>query len=421
MEFPSNPKSPMLRQRGGALSTSKIPEELCHEILLRSPVKSVLKCKSVCKSWFFMISNPSFAKFHLQRNKTSNSSNNIRLLLGTGADLHSISYDSLVSSLSSESEEIEDSAVIRMPYPFRLDISRVALFGSCDGLVFLWLLDNADCFCPPENDVGYYTGCCGCRKDFLCIWNPATREYKKIPQSPDIDLHYSICICMNGVAYDGKNDDYKLVIGICCLKTDLTGQVQIFSLRSNSWLTIHTHYLFTYSNGPECGVLVNGNLHWLAKGECGLCIVYLDNISDLPPFKEIQLPIVPKLEFITAGVLEEGCLCVLADNGDSGLARVEVWEMQVYGVRESWIKRYAIANKTITTSFTNIGSSWKIMWSFRHGKIVFLDSFRAVLYDPKHGTAMEQYLDNLADFKSEVDFIESLVSLDSGTYWGQND
>ncbi|XP_026413340.1 uncharacterized protein LOC113309135 isoform X2 [Papaver somniferum] len=201
--------------------------------------------------------------------------------------------------------------------------------------------------------------------------------------------------------------------------SELTTSLEIFSLKSNAWETILTPYWSAYGEW-KTGVLVNGNLHWLAKGECGGCIVYLDISYGMPSFKEIQLPTVQNLEFFSVGVLEEGCLCVLADNGDIGLARVEVWEMQVYGVRESWTRRYVIANHTITTSVMVEESGWRTIWSFKKGKIIFVDSQKVVLYDPKHRTAIERNLNRLAYFTSVVNHVESLVSLSSGTYVGQN-
>ncbi|XP_026415860.1 F-box protein CPR1-like [Papaver somniferum] len=375
------------------MSSNKLPEEIYHEILIRLPVKSVLKSKSVCKSWYSQISNPNFVKSHLNQTK-NNSSSNSRLLLGIGDDLHSIGYDSLVPSM-----DFEDSAV-RMRYPFKLQIQCVRLFGSCDGLVFLWLYG-----CSVYSDDG---------EDILCAWNPATREYKNIPQSPSI--HFND-ICINGLVYDGKNDDYKFVIGADGL-SELTTFVEIFSLRSNSWERILTPYWSTYGDW-KTGVLVNGDLHWLAKGECGVCIVYLDISCGMPWFKEIQLPTVPNLEFLIVGVLEEGCLCVVSDNGDSvGLGRVQVWEMKVYGVRESWTKRYVITNERITKSVMVTEPGWKIIWSFKNGKIVFMDSHKLVLYDPKHRTAVERNLDRLAYFTSEANYVESLFSLNSDTYVG---
>nr|XP_017216364.1 PREDICTED: putative F-box/kelch-repeat protein At3g17570 [Daucus carota subsp. sativus] len=42
-------------------------EDLLTEVLSRLPVKYLLRCKAVSKSWYSLISNPSFIKAHYQR------------------------------------------------------------------------------------------------------------------------------------------------------------------------------------------------------------------------------------------------------------------------------------------------------------------------------------------------------------------
>ncbi|KAI5312571.1 hypothetical protein L3X38_041744 [Prunus dulcis] len=45
--------------------THCFPREIIHEILFRLPVKSVINCTSVCKSWRSMIMNKSFIRSYL--------------------------------------------------------------------------------------------------------------------------------------------------------------------------------------------------------------------------------------------------------------------------------------------------------------------------------------------------------------------
>lgn len=162
------------------------------------------------------------------------------------------------------------------------------------------------------------------------------------------------------------------------------------------------------------------NLHWLAKGACGVCIVYLDISDDPPSFKETQLPEIHTLDFITVSVTEEGRLCVIANNGNwLSFFTVEVWQVQVYGVHESWTKRYVINNNTITQAVMFKEVFFNNLWSFKNGKIVFMDPGYVVVYDPKHESAIERKLDRFANLISEVNYSESLVSVNSGTYAGK--
>ncbi|RXH90692.1 hypothetical protein DVH24_035456 [Malus domestica] len=45
-----------------------IPEEILFEILVRLPVKSLLRFRCVCKSWNTLISSPDFRNAHLEKN-----------------------------------------------------------------------------------------------------------------------------------------------------------------------------------------------------------------------------------------------------------------------------------------------------------------------------------------------------------------
>lgn len=93
---------------------------------------------------------------------------------------------------------------------------------------------------------------------------------------------------------------------------------------------------------------------------------------------------------------------------------VKLWVMQDHGDRESWTKRYTITNE-IVTDFCCM----KIMWKYKYGEILFMDGSRLILYDPKHGTAVERVVTSLVGITAEKKYLETLVSLNSGTYVGR--
>ncbi|XP_026389160.1 F-box protein CPR1-like [Papaver somniferum] len=332
---------------------SSLPEEIIYnEILLRLPVKSLLKCKSVCKNW----------------------------------DFYSIDYDSLTSSVC----DFED-AVIEMDYPFKSSLHYdVRLVGSCNGLVCIRVVDSDG--------------------DFLCFWNPTTREYKEIPESPIV--MNSIC----ALGYDHKNDDYKLAIGVLQRTTDTT-LVQVYTLASNSWKPGQTVPYGFPNFMQRHGVLFNGDLHWLAVAQDKFCLLSFD-ISD-ESFKELQLPPKELLEknkntCMILGVLE-GCLCILVNSYANGIwIHCEVWKMLDYGVQESWTRRYIITRESIISDHILFLSP---LWSLENGKILFKSYGKLVLYDPEHRSARE--LNKHSNFtRLAVNYFESLVSLQSRTYVG---
>ncbi|XP_026382104.1 F-box protein At3g07870-like [Papaver somniferum] len=182
--------------------------------------------------------------------------------------------------------------------------------GSCDGLVCLWFqfLDS------------------------LFLWNPATREYKELPNSKIYN------VCMVAFGYDYRSKDYKL------LAVDCQGLFKVYSLGSNSWKTIgNVPYLYTYR---EAEVIPIGDCHWLAKRRQDFSDVLVSPNTSNEIFKEIELPKEPLdtgFKFRNLTVLE-GCLCVFVN---ANCVHLEVWVMQDYGVRESWTKRCVITHDKI--------------------------------------------------------------------------
>lgn len=198
--------------------------------------------------------------------------------IGNSEAIYSISHDSLKSLLSTD-RFIDYAAEI--DYPFDSKVYSVDLLGFCNGLVFLWF-NFGD-------------------RILLCLWNPATKEYKEIPKSPDDDDMSEISMVAFG--YDCKSDDYKILARYDNL-------VQVYSLRLNLWRRIgNVEYRSTCTRE---GVLVNGKFHWLAESQdSSHSVVSLDISEEI--FNEMQLPnepLVNEHRFMTLGVFE-GCLCVL--------------------------------------------------------------------------------------------------------------
>ncbi|XP_026458627.1 F-box protein CPR1-like [Papaver somniferum] len=286
---------------------STIPEEIYYEILLRLPVKSLLACKCVCRNWYALISASDFVKLH---HELTIEKNNPMLMLKVNGitQFYSISYDSLPSSSVCE---IKDYA-IEMDHPFKSYYS-VGFSGSCNG--------------------------------FILSLDPATREYKELPKSP---IEISIDnICVHGFGYDHKTDNYKLAVGIEANGSKDSILIQVYTLASNSWKIGQT-LSYRFIHFQTSGVLVNGNLHWLALGQNNCLLLSLD-IAD-GSFKEMQLPRhLLEMEMnkdICIGVLQ-GCLCLLVSSYVNGVKDSEVWEMLDYGVQESWTKRYVMAHESI--------------------------------------------------------------------------
>ncbi|XP_026428685.1 F-box/kelch-repeat protein At3g06240-like [Papaver somniferum] len=238
-----------------------------------------------------------------------------------------------------------------MDYPIKSLYHSVELKGCCDGLVCLWL----GC-----HEFNY--------KSSFCLWNPTTKEYNELPQSPNANPYHNY-FSMIGLGYDSKSEDYNLVTGN-------NRAAEVYSLKFNSWRSIENAPYVSQSR--VVGILVNGDIHWLAQPQDYSQVLVSLGIGD-QIFKEIQLPN----------------------------------EYSDYGVRESWIERYIINDERIMLSH--------LMWSFKSGELLFgtySSDEIAIIYDPINESVKELNMPSLVQFDQEGRYYEILVSLGSGTYVG---
>ncbi|XP_026402658.1 F-box/kelch-repeat protein At3g06240-like [Papaver somniferum] len=239
---------------------SSVTEEIYLEILLRVPVRSTFTCKCVCKTWFSIISNPSFVKMHL--NLTIQRNNPTLMLKGCNDNsedeftnaVYSIGYDTLLSPVTDSADD-----VFELDDPFKPLVNYVNLKGSCNGLLCLGYGNDSE--------------------EFFCLWNPATKEIKIIPKSPTEyeDVHSEVF----DFVYDWKTDDYKLIILVIFEGDKDRCLVDVYSLASNSWRVNKPPPPYMFPFRREIGEIVNGALHWLCKTPdgCSTLVISLD-VSD---------------------------------------------------------------------------------------------------------------------------------------------
>ncbi|XP_026400648.1 F-box/kelch-repeat protein At3g06240-like [Papaver somniferum] len=232
----------------------------------------------------------------------------------------------------------------------------------------------------------------------------ATKEYKIIKSESIPGLLYTN---VNAFGYDGKADDYKLIF--------LSGYAEliVYMLGSNTWKRSRcVPYVFPSEQQTE--TLVNGSFHWLGQTlkKNSKLIVVFDFCNE--EFDELQLPkeLLEK-KHLTIGVLG-GCLCVTVTVSE---VCFEVWVMQDYGVQESWTPRYTF---DYHKEFMGVYDALKLMSSFRNDHILVRTGQCLFIYDPKHPRGRNPK--SLSSFwlRNTVGYVESLVSLNSGTYAGRN-
>ncbi|XP_026430920.1 F-box protein At3g08750-like [Papaver somniferum] len=144
-----------------------LPDDLISVILSKLSVKSICRFKCVCKLWYELFKNTKFIKMHLH---DAIENDKFSVLLEYAGGYHEI-VDFSSYHMAVETDLPRDTLV-----------GSVLPVDSCNGLIVL-----------------------SSRKpNGICLWNPSTQEYKKIPISAsNYDEHYGLC-------FDCKTDAYLL-------------------------------------------------------------------------------------------------------------------------------------------------------------------------------------------------------------------
>ncbi|MCE0482535.1 hypothetical protein HAX54_041364 [Datura stramonium] len=243
---------------------SLLPIEIIFEILIRLPVKILLKMGSVSKSWASLISSPQFIKTHLKLSTNNPEFAYHRLLsirsgLHTNDDRHFFSWTnfrtySLYSILYEESprslvelHNFGNSVGISYEVLGSFDDSvrvNYKILGSCDGLFII----STTSYCYIED---------------MFLWNPSIRKLRKLPFSGR-DLRNDTRVDY-GFGYIECQNDYKIVQIVASKSNSEIVGISIYSLRSNSWKRIRIQeYPSIYLTEPV--KFVKGNLHWITGG-----------------------------------------------------------------------------------------------------------------------------------------------------------
>jgi len=294
-----------------------LPVEVITEILLKLSVKTLLRCKCVCKSWLSLISDPHFAISHFQLA----ASPRLLFIARLGSETLSIDFHACLD---------DDSASSQQP-DFLCPRSYPEIRGSCRGFLFL----------------DFY-------RDFY-IWNPSTRVHKRIHLSPLTIASHSYFNANNrtfsllhGLGYDVSTDDYMIVVG--SYKYNYTNpsvyssiDLEIFSLRANEWEQIEFDSDLPYRNiaspqgGRRVGSFLNGSIHWLVYNyETKSNVIIAYDLKEMT-LSEIALPD----DFNSGHSLRIYDLMVFGGLISVWIvksSKIKIWVMQEYAAHSSWTK-----------------------------------------------------------------------------------
>ncbi|XP_037495722.1 F-box/kelch-repeat protein At3g23880 [Jatropha curcas] len=260
-----------------------LPEGVIIQILQKLPVKSLIRCISVCKLWYSLIKNPNFISTQIANTSWINTENNPNpvLLLHFHAGEYSLVFDnqeleditlhfpfcklwySLIKNPNFISTQIANTSWINTennPNPVLL----LHFHAGEYSLVFdNQELEDITLHFPSKSGsrffraVGYSNGllCISIRhtrcdygsdnyNDEFILWNPSIRKSFALPQ-PNFTFLTSCHYCNDyvGFGFDSNSNDYK----VCRMKVhqpycekiqEPKIQIEIYSFNMNSWKII---------------------------------------------------------------------------------------------------------------------------------------------------------------------------------------
>jgi len=173
----------------------QLMEEIIMEILLRLPVKSLLRFRSVCKAWRAMINNPMFIRDHLRHSASKWEQSPCFIVSPHTLDriipdeLWPTTFSNHFPFYQWQLQPNNNVATFLDSKDFPGQFKRLRHFMHCDGLVFA----------PTDSS--------------LYLFNPATREAITLPNSRRNNLRAGgrgSCYCA-GFGLDPRTGKYKVV------------------------------------------------------------------------------------------------------------------------------------------------------------------------------------------------------------------
>lgn len=234
-------------------SINDLPAFIISDILSRLPTKTVIRCKSVCKSWRNLLLEPYFANLHLSRSPAS------LIVHQVGSDILNL----LEFQDESDGHDLRYDPVMKFDLRICYPDGQILLVGSVNGLL---------CFCDYTNEC-------------LFICNPTVRQYVTVPEPKHRTRYPSMIVY--GFGFSSISGQYKLVqiyqkalsdpaLGNCSYEN--LGEV--YTLGTGKWRSIGTvpfgYDLRLYS------VTLNGNIHWLicdVESPYSICAFDIENES----------------------------------------------------------------------------------------------------------------------------------------------
>ncbi|KAK4266445.1 hypothetical protein QN277_027366 [Acacia crassicarpa] len=329
----------------GQCKIQTLPPNIIIDILSRLPIKSILSCKRVCKSWLRLISHPRFVELQLARSSTS-------ILIKTIPSL-SESRKIILTHVDQRGRDPYRFDKLMLTPKINLPCSKFGLVNSCNGLL---------CLSGFEKD------------DPIWVCNPILGEYVTIPSASEGRNLGSF----TGLGFCAATNRYK-VLQTFHPKVKWSGDnyldAEIYHMDTGTWKSIG--YAPCALVAPSFNSFLRSSLHWVPSAGGSSEYIYSFNF-ETEEFGSVPPP--PCLDGAKRQIsndlklgIVEGCLfvCVFGDS-----RKFDIWVMKDYGVKESWTKQLVIENLYPRKSHSDVYEPVKFLGN---GEILMLYNDSEVL------------------------------------------
>ncbi|KAH7842489.1 hypothetical protein Vadar_005902 [Vaccinium darrowii] len=292
----------------------ELPDDVTCKILLRiSDIKSLARCKQVCKNWRNLILQPYFAKSHLLRGSLP-----LSLILYLPSDgptnpahFGILELDDNLARLSRPNATVKFISAIYIP---RKECHGGRVIGACNGLVCL-RVDNDVVVCNPILPGRHFV----------------------LPKLPKLAKAFSSV--RFGFGFCPLSVEYKVLTCTVTRKNHLYNMTfDIFTLgRDDTWRSIggHNRKSFPRFYTGDDFVFVNGALHWLGTSMASKFLCYFDVENEELGSLTLDCHI--------GGVSHLGVLDGLLYLSDlRSLSDVKVWVMEDYIQTGAWTLKWVV-------------------------------------------------------------------------------
>nr|AIG62985.1 S-locus F-box protein type-7 [Solanum habrochaites] len=373
----------------------KLGDDLVNNILVRFPVKSLIRLKCISKRWYTLIQSTTFIHLHLNYQTTIQH----EFILFKHSIKEPNEFISILSFLSGDNDDgfnhlFPDINVTSMSSDFNATF--YPLLGPCHGLIVLTDLTT------------------------IIIFNPATRNFRLIPPSPfgcpqgfhrsvegigfgfdSISKYYKIVrICeVFWNPWDGYPGPKETKIDVCDFSMDCWREVEHVNLPLIYWV-------------PCAEMLYNEVVHWFATIDMSMIILCFDMCTEI--FRNINIPDVcnnlTHKQYYGLVILR-GCLTLISypnpiSPTDPINDKVHVWVMEDYGVSNSWILKNTIRVVPVESPL----DVWKnsiLLFQSKNGHLIS--------YDINSNEEKEHILHGSPGSLSVIVYQEGLTSISPGS------